>query len=243
MRFFTVSNPRSARQSLVYATSLIAVFQLMVIVLGLGAIALVGDGQVFPGHKEALGGSANLAVVYLAQMLGGSVLFGVVAAVTFATIVAVVSGLTLAAAAAVSHDLYRHVIRGNQASESQELRVSRLTTAIIGLLAIVFGLAFRNQNIGFLATLPLVIAASSSFPILMLAMYWRRLTTWGAVVGGYVGLVSSVSLVLMGPKVWTGVLGHSTRALSFDYGTLISLSAAILVACCVSMCGRAGDRV
>src|SRR5262249_51372423 len=132
MRFFTVPNSASARRSLVFATSLIALFQLMVIVLGLGAIALTGTDAVY----RKPGGSANLAVVYLAQHLGGPTLFGMVAAVTFATIVAVVSGLTLAAAAAVSHDLYRYVVRKDRGSEAQELRVSRLTTAAIGLVSV-----------------------------------------------------------------------------------------------------------
>lgn len=227
MRFFTVKDPGSARRSLVNASLIIVAFQLLVVVLGVGAGAMLS-------HDKLVGGP-NMAAVYLARELGGSLLFGVVAAVTFATILAVVSGLTLAATAAVSHDLYRNVWRSNEVDERSEMRVSRVTTVGIGCVAILAGLSCRDLNIGFLATLPLVIAASCNLPILLMALYWRRLTTAGAVAGGLVGLVLSVSLVLIGPKVWMGALGHTRPLFPYDYPTLVTLPVAVLVAWLVSI--------
>jgi cation/acetate symporter len=236
MRFFTVKDPQSARRSLVYATSVVALFQLMIVVLGLGTIALVSSGP----HGSFAIGDANLAAVRLAQGLGGDVLFGIVAAVCFATILAVVAGLTLASTTAVSHDLYRYVIRRNCSTEREEIAVSKVATLAIGALAVGLGLICRNQNVGFLATLPLVIAASSNFPILVLAIYWPRLTTAGALAGGYVGLATSILSVILGPKVWTQILGRATPVLSFDYATPFSLSAALAVAVLISFLSHTG---
>ncbi len=235
MRFFTVRNPENARRSLVNASLIIVVFQILVILLGVGAVALVSGQPDSLDSQGKLIGGANMAAIHLARQLGGTFLLGVVAAVTFATILAVVSGLTLAAAAAVSHDLYRNVFGAGTIKESEEVRVSRIATVVTGCVAIGVGLACRDLNIGFLATLPLVIAASCNLPILLLAMFWRGLTTAGALVGGYAGLVLSVSLVLLGPKVWTGVLGHTNIVLPFDYPTAISLGSALLLAWIVSI--------
>ena len=238
MRFFTVRDPRSARDSLVYASSLIVIFQMLMIVLGIGSIALVGPGGHFRDAQGTLVGGANMAAVYISWYLGSDTLFGVVAAVTFATILAVVSGLTLAAASALSHDLYRYVLAPQNATERTEVRISRVAALLIGCLAIAAGIVFRNLNVGFLATLPLVLAASCNFPILLLSIYWPRLSTAGAVAGGLTGLtVASVSIVL-GPKVWQGVLGHAHPASTYDYPTVASLGLALLVAWLVSCAGR-----
>jgi cation/acetate symporter len=229
MRCFTVKDARSARRSLSNATIIIAVFQFIVILLGYGAAALV------PGDA---GGGANMAAIHLARILGGDVLFGVAAAVTFATILAVVSGLTLAAASAVSYDLYKHGLRRGQVREASEMRVSKLATVVLGVVAIVLGIVFRNQPIGFLATLPLVIAASVNFPLLILTMYWRGLTTRGAVAGGVTGLVLSVALILLSPKVWCDVFGFAAGIFPYEYPTVFSLGAALLVAFVVSVRDR-----
>lgn len=228
MRFFTVPDARSARRSLVNASLIIVAFQMIVVLLGVGAVALVDA-------HGGLAGGANMAAVHLARQLGGAPLFGVVAAVAFATILAVVSGLTLAAASAVSHDLYRTVFRTEHIDERRELNVSRAATVAIGGLAILAGFTFQHENIGFLATLPLVLAASSNLPILLLAMYWKRLTTAGAVAGGIVGLSVSVVLVMLSPKVWVNALGHAAPAFPYEYPTVISLGAALFVAWFVSI--------
>lgn len=235
MRFFTVKDASSARKSLVYASSLIVLFQLLVIALGIGAIALV-RGVPF--------GGSNMAAVYLAWYLGGNWLFGVVAAVTFATILAVVSGLTLTAASAVSHDFYRYVLCPAEATERTEIRVSKAATLVIGCVAIALGLVFRNQNIGFLATLPLVLAASCNSPILLLSIYWKRLTTLGAVAGGLTGLIVSTVLIVLGPKVWQGTFGHATALFPHDYPTAIAGALALFIAWSfsVAQCSRNSSR-
>ena len=240
MRFFTVSDARSARKSLVYASSLIVLFQLLVIVLGIGAIALVNGAPFLNGQGALIGGS-NMAAVYLAWYLGGNWLFGVVAAVTFATILAVVSGLTLTAASAVSHDFYRYVLRPARVTEGTEIRVSKAATLVIGCVAVVSGLVFRNQNIGFLATLPLVLAASCNCPILLLSIYWKRLTTAGAIAGGLTGLVLSTVLIVLGPKVWQGTFGHAKALFPHDYPTAVAGAMALFIAWSVSLATRGSE--
>jgi cation/acetate symporter len=244
MRFFTVRDGRSARRSLAFAGSLIALFQIMVVVLGFGTIAFITHDPRYVGADGKLFGGANMAVVHLAHFLAGTPLFGIVAAVTFATILAVVSGLTLATASAISHDLYNHVLHRGRAREQAELRVSRIACVGIGAFTVALGLLFQQQNVAFLGTLPLAIAASSNFPILMLAMYWPRLTTAGAVAGGLVGLVLSVGLVVLSPKVWVDTLHHAAAPFPYEYPTLISLPLAFLTAWAVSLAtgGRAVQR-
>ncbi len=238
MRFFTVPDPRSARRSLVLASLIIVAFQMVIVVLGIGAVALITGDPQYLGADGKLAGGANMAAVHLARQLGGTPLFGIVAAVAFATILAVVSGLTLAAASSISHDLYRNVICRDRVDERREIMVSRGAAIVIGLLAVGAGLLFRNENVGFLATLPLVVAASSTFPILLLAMYWKRLTTRGAVAGGLVGLILAIGLIVLSPKVWVGALGNEQAVFPFDYPTVISLGAALLVAWSLSVRAR-----
>lgn len=230
MRFFTVKDGRSARRSLSIATFLIGIFQIMMIVLGYAAAALV--------PAKGLSGGNNMAAIHLAGALGGALLLGVVAAVTFATILAVVSGLTLTAASAVSHDLYNHVYRGGSATESAEIRVSRCAAIILGVLVMALAILFQHQNVGFLATLPLVVAASVNFPLLVLGLHWRGFTTRGAIAGGVVGLVLSVGLLLLTRKVWVDVLGHSHELFPYEYPTLFSLGTALVVGYLVSITDR-----
>jgi cation/acetate symporter len=222
MRFFTVKDAKSARRSLFYATTIIAIFQLMVILLGYAAATLIAGGS--------LPGGANMAAIYLAGALGGDTLLGVTAAVTFATILAVVSGLTLAAASAVSHDLYKYVWKGGKVTEAAEIRVSRVATLLLGIFVSGLAILFQHENVGFLATLPLVIAASVNFPLLILTMYWRGFTTRGAVAGGVTGLVLSIGLLTLTQKVWVDALGHSQGLFPYEYPTLFSLGAALVVA-------------
>jgi cation/acetate symporter len=233
MRFFTVKDAQGARRSLSFATTIIALFQIVVIVLGYGAAALVPKGS--------LAGGANMAAIHLAKALGGEPLLGVAAAVTFATILAVVSGLTLAAASAVSHDLYKHVYKLGQTSEAAEIRVSRVSTVLLGIAVMYVAILFQHENIGFLATLPLVIAASVNSPTLILAMYWRGLTTRGAIAGGLTGLALSAGLIVLSQKVWVDVLGHTQAVFPYEYPTVFSLGAAVLVAMVVSITDRSAQ--
>jgi cation/acetate symporter len=229
MRFFTVKDAQTARRSLSYATFIIAIFQLLVIVLGYAAAAVL---------PRQLSGGPNTASIHLARYLGGETLLGITAAVTFATILAVVSGVTLSAASAVSHDLYKQVWKGGAASEAAELRVSRAATVLLGLAVMLLASWFQRENIGFLATLPLVIAASVNSPILLLTLYWRGLTTAGAVAGGLTGLLLSSGLIVLSNKVWVDVLGHAHALFGYEYPTVFSLGAAVLVAVLVSLADR-----
>ena len=225
MRSFTVRDGVAARRSLVVATCLIALFQALIIALGLGAMAMLRVPEVT---------GVNTAAFFLARHLGGSVLFGVAATVAIATVLAVVAGLTLAAATTVSHDLARTVFKRRAIQDAQELRISRWASAGIGAVAVGFGILFQHQNVGFLATLPLVAAASATFPVLLLAIHWRGLTTRGAVAAGWTGLLGSIALVLVSPKVWVGTFGHAAPLVPFEYPTVITMAAAFLLAWGVS---------
>jgi cation/acetate symporter len=170
--------------------------------------------------------------------LGGDLFLGFIAAVAFATILAVVSGLTLAGASAISHDLYANVIAHGRASEQTEVRVSKAATVALGIVAVFLGIAFERQNVAYIVALTFSIAASSNFPILVLAMFWKGLTTRGALAGGYVGLIGSVALVTMGPTVWGKVLNMGAPIFPIDMPTLFTLPAAVIVAWVVSMADK-----
>ena len=212
MRFFTVRDARQARRSVVFATSFIGYFYILTFIIGFGAIVLVRANPGFFDAKGLIGGT-NMPAVWLAQAVGGDVLFGFIAAVTFATVLAVVSGLTLAGASAVSHDLYASVFRRGRVGASNEVVVSKIATVVIGVVAILLGLAFRSINTAFAVGLAFAVAASSNFPVLILSMYWRGLTTVGAVTGGFVGLITAVVLTVMSKAVWTDVLHMTTPAM------------------------------
>ncbi|MDF3936549.1 cation acetate symporter [Pseudomonas citronellolis] len=230
MRFFTVSDAREARKSVFYATGFIGYFYLLLIAVGFGAIVMVGTDPVFRTAEGALIGGGNMVAVHLAQAVGGNLFLGFICAVTFATILAVVAGLALSAASAVSHDLYACVLRKGRATEREEMRVSRLATLGIGVLAVILGVLFESQNIAFLSGLVLAIAASVNFPVLFLSMYWRGLTTRGAVAGSLVGLLSAIVLLLLGPPVWVAVLGNAEALFPYSNPALFSMSAAFLAA-------------
>ena len=232
MRFFTVPNAKEARKSVFYATGFIGFFFLVVMILGISAIVIVGqDPQFFEngviGGK--LIGGGNMPVMHLAKAVGGDVFLGFLSAVAFATILAVVSGLALAGASAISHDLYARVIKKGTATSAQEMTVTKYATVAIGLIAIVLGILFKDQNVAFLVALTFGVAASVNFPILILSMYWKRLTTRGALWGGIAGLVSSVSLVILSPAVWVKVLGHPSAIFPYDHPAIISMTVAFIV--------------
>jgi cation/acetate symporter len=234
MRFFTVPDAHQARRSAAFAVGIITYFNWVVLVIGLGAIVWLVDHPVFTSGGLALRGGSNMAAIHLSQVLGGDIFLGFISAVAFATILAVVSGITLSAAAAVSHDLWANVLRHGRSTEAGELRVSRITTVGLGLIGIGLGTLFEGQNVAVLATLPLVVAASVNFPVLMLTMYWRGLTTRGAVSGGYAGLVTALVLIVLGPNVWQQALGFAEAIVPYKYPTLFSMGVGFLVAWQVS---------
>ena len=209
MRFFTVADAKEARKSVFYATGFIGYFYILTFIIGFGAIVMVFKNpqyldlvkQAKDGGFPILGGN-DMAAVHLSHAVGGDFFLGFISAVAFATILAVVSGLTLAGASAISHDLYASVIKKGNVDGMAEMRVSKIATVGLGIVAIILGIAFEKQNIAFVVGLAFAIAASANFPILFLSMYWKKLTTRGAVIGGSLGLLTAVVLVILGPSVW-----------------------------------------
>ncbi|HVL21522.1 MAG TPA: cation acetate symporter [Amaricoccus sp.] len=236
MRFFTVPSAKEARKSVMWATTWIGYFYLLTFIIGFGAITFVLTNPEFIGADGTLVGGANMAAVHLAHAVGGNVFLGFISAVAFATILAVVAGLTLSGASAVSHDLYSTVIKKGQADSASELRVSRITTVCLGIVAVVLGIAFQNQNIAFMVSLAFAVAASANFPVLFLSILWKDCTTRGAVAGGFVGLVSSVVLTVLSPSVWEATLGYPKGSAPFPYTSpaLFSMTLAFLTIWIVS---------
>jgi cation/acetate symporter len=233
MRFFTVPDAHQARKSVFVATGFMAWFFIMIGIMGLSAVVLVGtDPQYFEGAKVGgkLLGGGNMPALHLAHAVGGNVMLGFMAAVAFATILAVVAGLALAGAAAVSHDLYAAVIKHGNVSEREEVFVSKLSSLALGVLAVVLGILFEKHNLAFLTGLTLGIAAAANFPVLLLAMYWRGLTTRGAVAGIVVGLVSAVLFVLFSGAVWVTVLGNPKPLFPYEQPALFAMPLAFVAA-------------
>ncbi len=228
MRFFTVGNAKEARKSVVYATGFIGYFYLVIAIIGLGAIVFLNspEGQAYFVDGKLFGGN-NMAAIHLSHVVGGNIFLGFISAVAFATILAVVSGLTLAGASAISHDLYASVINPN-ATEEQEIKVSKRATIVIGIVGVVLGIAFEQQNIAFMVGLAFAIAASANFPILFLSIYWSKLTTRGAFIGGLIGLFTAVILVVVGPIVWVQILGNEEALFPYKHPALFSVSAAFI---------------
>ncbi|HTI67937.1 MAG TPA: cation acetate symporter [Caulobacteraceae bacterium] len=236
IRFFTVPDERAARRSAVVATSIIGfVFALMFLVLGPGAIAFVYGQPRFDGPDGLLRGGANMASIHLADALGGNVLMGIAAAVAFATILAVVAGLVMAIASAASHDLYAVLSRRKDKSEHEELLVFRLAAGVMAVVAVALAFAFQHENVAFMSALAFAVAASANFPVLVLILYWPRLTTAGALTGGLVGLISSVALIVIGPAVWVKLLHHAAPIFPSDYPGLLTAPLALIAAILVSL--------
>ncbi|WP_454753370.1 cation/acetate symporter [Cupriavidus necator] len=241
MRFFTVADAKEARKSVLYATGFIGYFYLLILVVGFGAIVMVGAD---PAYRDAAGkiiGGSNMVAVHLSHAIGGDLFLGFISAVAFATILAVVAGLALSGASAVSHDLYANVFRGGQANEKDEIRVSKAATLVIGVLAMVLGVMFEKQNIAFLSGLVLAIAASVNFPVLFLSMFWKGLTTRGAVAGSLAGLASAVALLVLGPTVWVGILKHQQAIFPYANPALFSMTLAFACAWLVSVLDRSAQ--
>ncbi len=217
MRFFTVPDAKEARKSVFWATTWIGYFYILTFIIGFGAICFVLTDPTFLDAKGQLKGGGNMAAIHLANAVGGNIFLGFISAVAFATILAVVAGLTLSGASAVSHDLYATVFKNGTADSAAELRVSRITTIVLGIIAVVLGIAFEKQNIAFMVSLAFAIAASANFPVLFMSVLWKNCTTKGAVIGGFLGLISSVGLTVVSPSIWEAVLGNPKGSAWFPY--------------------------
>jgi cation/acetate symporter len=235
MRFFTVGNAKEARKSVVYATGFVAYFWVIITIVGFGAIAFLNsaDGAQYFDKAQSymdggtLFGGSNMASVHLSHMLGGNAFLGFISAVAFATILAVVSGLTLAGASAISHDIYANVINPD-ATDEQVVKISKITVVLVGIIGVTLGIAFESQNIAYMVGLAFGIAASANFPILFLSIYWRGLTTTGAFIGGFLGLITAVALVILGPNVWVQILGNEKAIFPYAHPALFSVTVAFV---------------
>lgn len=225
MRFFTVPDAKEARKSVFWATTWIAYFYILTFVIGFGAIVLVSTNPQFLDQAGKLLGGNNMAAIHLADAVGGNIFLGFISAVAFATILAVVAGLTLSGASAVSHDLYASVIRKGNVAEGSEIRVSKITTLILGVIAVVLGIAFEKQNIAFMVSLAFAIAASANFPVLFMSVLWKGCTTRGAFLGGFLGLITAVVLTVLSKSIWVDILGNAKAIFPYTSPALFSMAA------------------
>jgi cation/acetate symporter len=238
MRFFTVPDAREARKSILWATVWIGYFYLLTFILGFGAIVMISFNPDYVDPAGLLRGGNNMAVMHLAHAIGGNLFLGFISAVAFATILAVVAGLTLSAASAVSHDIYASVIRKGAADPVKELRVSRITTVLLGLSAIVLGIVFETQNVAFMVSLAFALAASGNFPVLIMSLLWKDCTTKGAAWGGGLGLLSAFGLTVLSPAIWVEVLGFDQAVFPYSSPALFSVPVAFLAIWVISVLDR-----
>jgi len=223
MRFFTVPSAKEARKSVLWATTWIGYFYVLVFIIGFGAIVLVGTNPAFKDAAGKLLGGNNMAAVHLAKAVGGDIFLGFISAVAFATILAVVAGLTLSGASAVSHDLYATVIKKGQTTPGSELRVSKITTIALGIIAVLLGIVFQSVNVAFMVSLAFAIAASANFPVLFMSVLWKGCTTRGATVGGFLGLITAVGLTVVSKSVWVDVFHNKAAIFPYTSPALFSM--------------------
>nr|WP_126174510.1 cation acetate symporter [Altericroceibacterium xinjiangense] len=240
MRFFTVPDAKAARTSVLWATGWIGYFYLLTFVIGFGAIVLVATEPSYLDPGGELLGGGNMAAIHLSHAVGGDLFLGFVSAVAFATILAVVAGLTLSGASAVSHDLYASVWRRGRVNQAQELRVSRITVLILAAVAILLGILFEQQNVAFMVSLAFALAASANFPVLILSLLWSKCTTKGVVAGGAVGLLTALGLTILSPAIWVDVLGRAEPIFPYTSPAIFSMPAAFLTIWIVSLLDRTG---
>ncbi|MBL4871398.1 MAG: cation/acetate symporter ActP [Robiginitomaculum sp.] len=229
MRFFTVKDAAGARKSVAYATLIMALFYIFILIIGLGAVAILwGNPDYYDASGNIIGGS-NMVALHAAKSLGGDLFLGFMSAVAFATILAVVAGLTLAASAAIAHDLYAVVIKDGKADPKTELRISKISVLVIGALSIVLGVVFETQNIAVITAFALAIAASVNFPLLLLSMYWRGLTSRGAVIGGTMTFVLTIIIIIFSDNIWVMVLGNEKAIFPYIYPTIFTMPAGFVL--------------
>jgi cation/acetate symporter len=230
MRFYTVPDARSARTSVFYATGLIGSFYLMTFVLGFGAMVLVG-----PEAIRGVDAGGNMAAPLLAETLGGTPFLGFIAAVAFATILAVVAGLTLSGAAALSHDLWVNVARGGHATPGEQLRVARVATIVLGVVAVMLGITFKGQNVAYMVSLAFAIAASANFPALVLSIFWKRCTTQGVVASMVLSTALTLTLIYLSPTIQVDILKHESAVFPLRNPALITIPLSFAIAIVVSL--------
>ena len=236
MRFFTVPDAKQARKSVFVATGFIGYFYILTFVIGFGAMVLVGQDLITGVDK-----GGNMAALLLSEAVGGQLFLGFIAAVAFATILAVVAGLTLSGASTLSHDLYVNVLKRGKTDEKGEVRVARIATLCIGILAITLGLLFKGQNVAFTVGLAFAIAASANFPSLLMSIVWKRFTTRGAVASIVTGGVLAVLLIILSPTVWVDVLHFKEAIFPLKNPALVSMTAAFIAGILVSLASREPD--
>ncbi len=223
MRFFTVKDSKEARKSVFYATGLIGYFYILTFIIGFGAIALLLGNESFTNADGSYSGITNMVAINLASVIGGDIFLGFISAVAFATILAVVSGLAISGAAAISHDLFVNVCKDGICDAKTEMKVTKIATIGIGLFAIALGIIFENQNVAFTVGLAFAIAASVNFPILLLCIYWKNLTTRGAFWGGLLGLVVVLTLVILSPSIWVKSFGFEAAIFPYDHPAIFTM--------------------
>ncbi|HVG85805.1 MAG TPA: sodium/solute symporter [Vicinamibacterales bacterium] len=233
MRFYTVPDAKAARTSVLYATGLIGYFYLIIPIVGFGASALLGRDEI---RRMDPGG--NMAAPMVAELLGGTPFLGFVAAVAFATILAVVAGLTLAGASALSHDIFLHVVRRGKATEHEQVRIARIATVVFGATAVLLGIAFKGQNVAFMVGLTFAVAASANFPPLLLSIVWRRFNTTGAVCSIVTGALLSVTLIILSPTVWVDILKNPAAISPLRNPAIVSMTAAFIAGAVGSLLTR-----
>ncbi len=240
MRFYTVPDARQARKSVFVATGFIGYFYILTFTIGYGAAALVAKELLAKPAPGTLGKGSNVAAPLLAEILGGGPFLGFLCAVAFATILAVVAGLTLAGASAISHDLYAGVIKGGATDEKTEVRVAKTATVALGVIAVLFGLLFKEVNVAFMVGLAFAVAASANFPALLLSVFWRKFTTQAAVASMAVGLLSAVILIALSPTVWEDVFhfAKGSAPVPLKNPALISMTLSFLTGFLVSFLTR-----
>lgn len=240
MRFFTVPDAKQARKSVFWATTWIGYFYILTFIIGFGAIVLVSTNPQFLDAAGGLLGGGNMAAIHLASAVGGDVFLGFISSVAFATILAVVSGLTLSGASAVSHDLYATVFKKGKVDSASEMKVFRLTTIGLGVVAVLLGIVFEKQNIAFMVSLAFAVAASANFPVLFMSVLWKNCTTRGAFFGGFAGLITAVVLTIVSPTVWEAALGNPPGTALFPYSSpaIFSMPIAFITIWLVSILDR-----
>ncbi|STQ86101.1 cation acetate symporter [Helicobacter muridarum] len=228
MRFFTVKDAKEARKSVFFATGLIGYFYILTFIIGFGAIAFLIGNPEFIGADGKFNVAPNMEAVVLSKVLGGNVLYGFISAVAFATILAVVAGLAISGASAISHDLFVNVIKGGKCDPALEMKVTKGSTIGLGILAILLGIIFQGQNVAFTVGLAFAIAASVNFPIILLCIYWKNLTTNGVLYGGLIGLLTVLLLVILSPSVWVGVLHFDQAIFPYKHPAIFSIPVSFL---------------
>ena len=223
MRFFTIKDAKEARKSVFYATGLIGYFYILTFVIGFGAIVMLLGNPEFTNADDTLKGGGNMVAIILAKAIGGDYSLGFISAVAFTTILAVVSGLAISGASAISRDLFVNVCKNGSCVPKPEMKVTKIATICIGIVAILLGIIFEKQNVTFTVGLAFAIAASVNFPILLLCIYWRKLTTRGAVIGGSIGLALMLILVVLSPSIWVQSFGFEKAIFPYNHPAIFSM--------------------